>query len=57
MPYTEEFTRILMKYRRQYNDKAKAETFAFQEAFSLKIPTFQKRALRFKIQKGQRGMI
>lgn len=51
MPYTPEFTKILNRFRRQYNDKAKAETFAFKEAFTLKIPTFKKRTLRFKVQK------
>ena len=51
MPYTEEFTKILRKFKHQYNDRAKAETFAFRKAFDLKIPTFKKRTLKFKIQK------
>ena len=28
-----------------YNDKAKAMTFAFEDAFSLKVPTFRKRKI------------
>lgn len=51
MPYTEDFKKIRNKFKNLYSDKAKAETFAFKEAFILKIPTFQKRAQRFKIQK------
>jgi len=50
MPYTEEFNKVLRKFKHQYKDKAKAETFAFKEAFSLKIPTFRKRTLKFKFQ-------
>lgn len=47
MPYTDEFRKILDRFRRMYGDKAKAETLAFREAFELRIPTFRKRQLRF----------
>ena len=51
MPYTEDFKRIRNKFKNLYTDKAKAETFAFKEAFNMKIPTFQKRTCKFKVQK------
>ena len=49
MPYTKEFLRIRRRLSNQYGDKAKAETFAFEEAFSENIPTFEERKKRFKL--------
>lgn len=49
MPYTEEFKRIRQKFNNRYSDKAKAETFAFEEAFERDIPTFsEEQRKRFK---------
>lgn len=43
MPFTKEFKRIRRKFYGQYQDKAKADTFAFEEAFSLGIKPFRER--------------
>lgn len=57
MPFTEEFNKIRRKYTRQYSDKAKAETFAFEDAFRLDIPTFEERRKKFwKNKKGQKAV-
>jgi len=55
MPFTEPFKKLRRKYEKQYSDKAKAQTFAFEEAFQLDIPTFEERRARFwKEKKGQK---
>ena len=48
MPITQEFAKIRRRLRNQYNDKAKADTFAFKEAFRNGIKTFDERKRRFK---------
>lgn len=50
MPFSDEFIKIRRKYSNQYSDKAKAETFAFEEAFKSNIVTFKERKLNFKRQ-------
>jgi intein/homing endonuclease len=50
MPYTDEFLKIRRRYSNQYSDKAKAETFAFEEAFTQGIPTFEPIKKRYKKQ-------
>ncbi len=50
MPFTEEFNKVRRHFSNLYNDKARAETFAFQEAFKKKIPTFESRKKKFKKQ-------
>lgn len=56
MPYTEIFNKIRRKYNRQYSDKAKSETFAFEEAFRLDIPTFEERRAKLWKKKGQQAV-
>lgn len=51
MPYTDEFKKIRRRLMGEYSDKAKAETFAFEEAFKLKVPTFRQREIHLKKQK------
>jgi len=46
MPYTDEFNKLRRRLLNQYTDKAKAETFAFEKAFKLGIPTFKPRKRR-----------
>ena len=48
MPYTDEFRRIRRRFLNQYSDKAKAESFAFEEAFKNKVRTFTDRRAHFK---------
>lgn len=48
MPFTDEFNRLRRRFYNQYDDKAKAETFAFKEALINNIPTFEDRKKRFK---------
>lgn len=48
MPYTEDFKKIVGHYNRQYSDKAKVLTFAFEEAFKKGIRTFTDREPLFK---------
>ncbi|KKL97588.1 hypothetical protein LCGC14_1832970 [marine sediment metagenome] len=50
MPFTDEFNKLRRHFSNLYNDKARAETFAFQEAFKKKIPTFEDRKRKFKKQ-------
>ena len=50
MPFTDDFNKIRRKFANLYPDKAKAETLAFKEAFIMKVPTFQDRQKKFKIQ-------
>lgn len=50
MPFTEEFNKLRKKFALQYEDRAKAETFAFKEAFLSNTPTFRTLKLRFKKQ-------
>jgi len=53
MPFTEEFIKIRNRFANQYSDKAKAETFAFEKAFKLNIPTFtEERKAKFRRLKG-----
>ena len=54
MPFSDKFNKIRRKFKRLYDDNAKAETFAFMEAFKLKVPTFQERRRRFKKQEFDR---
>lgn len=49
MPYTEEFNKLKRHFRNQYSDRAKAETFAFKEAFKLGLATFKDRKPRQQI--------
>lgn len=51
MPFTTDFNRIRRKFSRLYDDRAKAETFAFKEAFDLNVKTFEGRRRNFKKQK------
>lgn len=51
MPFSEEFEKLKRKYKRLYSDKAKAETFAYEEAFKNDIPTFRDKKFKFKVQK------
>ena len=48
MPYTEDFNKIRRRLKDQYNDKAKAETFAFEEAFKNHVRTWEERKPKFK---------
>jgi len=50
MPYTDEFKKILRNFRDKYNDKARADTFAFKKALKEKIPTWKERERRIKYQ-------
>jgi len=51
MPFTEDFNKIRRRFSNLYpENKAKAETFAFKEAFQMKVPTFRDREFRFKRQ-------
>lgn len=51
MPFTDDFNKIKRKFLNLYpENKAKAETLAFKEAFIMKVPTFQDRQKKFKIQ-------
>lgn len=50
MPFTDDFNKVRRKFQRLYSDKARAETFAFEEAFKLNMSTFQKRRQKFKKQ-------
>ena len=53
IPYTDEFKKIRRRFSNMYSDKAKAETFAFEEAFKSEIPTFSdKKKIKFKRQEG-----
>jgi len=49
MPFTEDFLKIRRKFRNQYGaDIARADTFAFEQAFKIGLPTFRGRKPRFK---------
>lgn len=48
MPYTPDFNKLRRRLREQYNDKAKAETFAFKTAFKENIKTWEDRKPKFK---------
>ncbi len=54
MPYTDDFQKILNRYMNQYNDKSRAYTFAFDEAFKKGIKTFRDRESLFKRQNNVR---
>jgi len=57
MPYTEDFKKIRRHFSNLYDDKARADTFAFKKAFENNIKTFEDRKRRFKIQnKSQFGI-
>ncbi len=43
MPYTEEFLKVKRHFSNLYSDKARAETFAFEEANKKGIKTFRDR--------------
>lgn len=51
MPYTDEFIKILNHYKRMYIDRARAETFAFEEAFKKGVKTFRPKQSLYKKQK------
>lgn len=51
MVFTDEFNKIRRHFKNLYNDTARAETFAFEKAFKNKIPTFEDRKKKFKVQK------
>ncbi len=51
MPYTEDFNKIRRHFGNLYSDKAKAETFAFEEASKKGIETFTDRRPRQKVLK------
>lgn len=54
MPFTEDFKKVRNKFDRLYpENKAKAETFAFKEAFKLNIQTFRDKQTKFKTQKSK----
>jgi hypothetical protein len=57
MPYTEEFSKLRRRVFNQYADKAKAETFAYEKAFKLRIPTFTERKNMIKIAKKGQGVV
>jgi len=48
MPYTDDFISLKKHFARMYNDKAKAETFAFKKAFKENIRTFEPRKGKYK---------
>ena len=48
MPFTNDFIKIKKHYERLYPDKAKALTFAFRDAFGLKVQTFENTRVTFK---------
>ena len=48
MPFTDEFLRIRRKMRNEYGDLARADTFAFKEAFDARLPTFRGRKPKYK---------
>lgn len=48
MPYTPDFNKLRRRLRDQYNDKAKAETFAFKTAFKENIKTWEERKPKYK---------
>lgn len=53
MPFTEAFKKVRDRFNRLYpQNKAKADTFAFKEAFKLNIQTFRDKQPRFKRNKG-----
>lgn len=51
IPFTREFMKLRRRYKSQYSDVAKADTFAFRDAFELKVPTFEGRKRKFKMNK------
>ena len=51
MPFTEEFLKIKRHFNNLYTDKAKADTFAFEEANKKGIETFRDRRPRQRVLK------
>lgn len=50
MPFSDEFKKLRRHFGSLYNDKAKADTFAFKFAFDKDIPTIQDIKRKFKRQ-------
>lgn len=51
MPFSDEFIKVKRHFQNLYNDKAKADLFAFEKAFKTNIPILRSRKKKFKVQK------